>query len=614
MSIFSAYHGVDAATHQQHVDELSAAGFRPVALGVYGDPDDARYNAVWGQRDGPEWWAVHGLSAADYQSKFDELTALGYAPTIVGATGPIDRAIFAAVFEKGVDIGWFARHNLRWDPAEDPDTLVHENQRAYDQGYLARCLAIYGTPEDRRYAGIWVENTGAVLWSWWQTELAAYQRYFDALRDGGLRPASLSVAPDATILSVFRDDSVGDWVARHGIWAADYQTEFDAQNAAGRRPIVVEAGSPFADPSQAQFAAVFATDDAPIARRWSATGNAAAGSDTLDAAVRAFMVRNGIRAGSVAVGRNGAIVIARAYTWAEPGYPITTPATRFRIASVSKMFTAAIVGKLVERGRLSWGTNAFPLVGVTSSLPFGTPVDPAMDAITVEQLVLRTSRLPRDFDTNDRGVAAKIGAAAAPLPRSQLLQYLRGLPLAATVPAGGLYSNTAFYLLTSVVEQASGFAFIDALWHDVLAPLNIGDVSVGGTAVNTRQPGEVPGYDHADVQASQLDFAPLAMAPNVYGGAFVIENSAGAGGLVTSASTIARICAFYPVWNGDSGALYGRELATRYGTLDGTSSGAQSRGDGLDLAFVFNRRVSDGEHDAIRDAIGAVLDTYGGSL
>src|SRR5690348_4281262 len=100
MSVFTAYHGVDSATHQQRVDELSNAGFCPVSLGVYGDPGDARYNAVWLQRPGPAWWAVHNLSAADYQAKFNELTAEGYAPTIVTATGPVERAIFAAVFER----------------------------------------------------------------------------------------------------------------------------------------------------------------------------------------------------------------------------------------------------------------------------------------------------------------------------------------------------------------------------------------------------------------------------------------------------------------------------------------------------------------------------------
>ena len=51
---FTAYHGVDAVTHQRRVDELAPAGFRPVALNVSGDPGDARYAA-------PPWASSHPL-------------------------------------------------------------------------------------------------------------------------------------------------------------------------------------------------------------------------------------------------------------------------------------------------------------------------------------------------------------------------------------------------------------------------------------------------------------------------------------------------------------------------------------------------------------------------
>jgi CubicO group peptidase (beta-lactamase class C family) len=611
MSGFIAYHGADASTHQQRVNDLAPAGFRPVALNVSGDPADARYAAVWVERPGPAWWAVHGLGAEDYQARFDELTGQGYAPTIVTATGPVGSEIFAAVFEQGVNEPWFARHGLRWDPDTDPDSITHENNRALGEGYIPRCLAVYGDPSDRRFAGVWVKNVDAVPWSWWWTAPEAYQRYFDALVSGGMRPAVLSVAPDGYVLSVFRGDQVGGWYARHGITAAEYQTEFDARSAGGLRPIVVAAGGAG---DGTRYAAVFATDDAPTPRLWNVTGADFAGSADLDAAVCGFMVEHGIRAGCVAVGRDTTIVGCRGYTWAEPGYAITQPDTRFRIASLSKMFTAAAVSRLVAAGQLSWATTAFPFAGITSALPTGTPATPGMDAITVEQLVLRTSHLPRDFDQEHRAIAAKLGIGTAPIDRGLLLRYLYGLALIGAVPAGGLYSNTAFYLLTSVVEQASGLPFVTALQRHVLQELGIHDVEVAATAAGARLPNEVPTYDHADVHASQLDFAPDALAPNAYGGDFVLETSAGAGGLLTSAPSLARLIARYPVWNADNLHLTGRELATRYGTLDGTSSGAVSRDDGLDFAFLFNRRVTDGEHDQIRDAIHAVLNANGGAL
>ena len=146
MSGFAAYHGVDAATHRRRVNDLAATGLRPVALNVSGDPADPRYAAVWLERPGPPWEAVQDLSSSEYQARFEELTGQGYALTIVTATGPFGGERYAAVFERGVHPPWFARHRLRWDPATDPGTLTHQNNRAFVEGYIPRCLTVYGGP------------------------------------------------------------------------------------------------------------------------------------------------------------------------------------------------------------------------------------------------------------------------------------------------------------------------------------------------------------------------------------------------------------------------------------------------------------------------------------
>jgi hypothetical protein len=228
-----------------------------------------------------------------------------------------------------------------------------------------------------------------------------------------------------------------------------------------------------------------------------------------------------------------------------------------------------------------------------------------MDAITVEQLVLRVGHLPPDFDQEQRMIAADLGIGTAPIARELLLRYLYGRPLVDTIPIGGLYSNAAFYLL----EHASGLPFVTALQQEVLPELGIHDVALAATAADARQPNEVPGYDQADVHASQLDYAP-----NAYGGESVLETGAGSGGLLASAPSIAKLIARYPVRNGDATHLTGREVGTRYGIWDGTSSGATSREDGLDFAFLFNRRATDAARDEIRDAIHAVLNTHGAGL
>lgn len=86
--MFEAYHGVTGAQHQTNFNRLTAHGYRMISLSVYGDPGEARYAAVWVQRQGAAWVAVHGVDGAGYQSFFNTWTAKGYVPVLVSATGP----------------------------------------------------------------------------------------------------------------------------------------------------------------------------------------------------------------------------------------------------------------------------------------------------------------------------------------------------------------------------------------------------------------------------------------------------------------------------------------------------------------------------------------------
>ncbi|MBA3489429.1 MAG: hypothetical protein H0T78_07775, partial [Longispora sp.] len=44
---FSAYHGVNGATHQQKFNGLSGQGYRIESLSVYGDRNNPQYAAIW---------------------------------------------------------------------------------------------------------------------------------------------------------------------------------------------------------------------------------------------------------------------------------------------------------------------------------------------------------------------------------------------------------------------------------------------------------------------------------------------------------------------------------------------------------------------------------------
>ncbi len=599
---FVAYHGVDAATHQAKFDELGGQGWRIDWLNVAGDPGNPRYAAVWVPNDGRAWFATHGIDAATYQAKFDEFVGKGAVPTVVSATGE-SSPVFAAVFEQRSVGGWFARHGI------DFNTLAAANEQARRDGQVPHCLAMYGPANDRRFAGTWWTDVNHDAWDWCLAPASDYQRWFDAFSGGGERPISLSVAGDGAILAVFRNSFVAEWTAIHRRDAANYQAEFDANNGAARRPVVIAAGGPTGD---LRYAAAFADSlDAP-ARQWSVTGSASPAGNAFDAALDAVIAdvaqRFGARAASVAVARNGALRVARAYTWAEPGYPVTQPSSVFRVASISKLFASALATRQIADGLLTSGTSLFDTLGSPTPLPTTATPDANSAKVTVGNVLDQNSGLQRDLNgARFRDVSIAAGHNGPPT-LDEVVRYIRGLPLIAG-PGMGSYSNSAFHVLNLVLERTSGRTFIDDLNRRVLGPEGFGDVFVASTRPGVRAPGEVPGYDASFVGPSTYDTAADAIAAVAYGGDVFTDSLPAAGGLATSTPTIARFIASHAVWGGG-----GRTLATRYGNFAGTAAMATSRADGLDVAVLVNRDISDADKDALMAKIHGLLDSVAASI
>ena len=71
----------------------------------------------------------------------------------------------------------------------------------------------------------------------------------------------MTLSGDQLYCSVFKDDVVGPWVARHGMTSADYQTVFNQQNAQGFYPICVQGGG---SGNNTRYAAIFAKQDIPL--------------------------------------------------------------------------------------------------------------------------------------------------------------------------------------------------------------------------------------------------------------------------------------------------------------------------------------------------------------
>jgi CubicO group peptidase (beta-lactamase class C family) len=162
---------------------------------------------------------------------------------------------------------------------------------------------------------------------------------------------------------------------------------------------------------------------------------------------------------SVAVIRNGEMIIRRAYGMADLERRIAaTPETNYRLASVSKQFTAMAVMLLAKDGKLRYDQ---PIRELVPEIP------QAAQAVTVRHLLNHTSGL---IDYED----------LIPESRTAQLDDNEVLALVAArdslyFPAGAQYrySNSGYVLLGLIVARVSGTSFPDFLRTRIFAPLGM---------------------------------------------------------------------------------------------------------------------------------------------
>jgi CubicO group peptidase (beta-lactamase class C family) len=343
---------------------------------------------------------------------------------------------------------------------------------------------------------------------------------------------------DHAYLSIFRDDSVGAWDARHGLSSADYQTAFNQFTARGELPLDVHGGG---SGSNAVYAAVFAKQVDTVPRAWTITGATAPHEANLDAAVKTFMQRWGIRSGTLAVAKSNSVKFARAYAWAEPGYEITQPDSEFRLASVSKAFTCASIKTLADANKFKMTDKVFPTLGITQvALPSQT-ADPHTNDISIQNLVDHAGGWLPDAPTgfhpefNLRKISTDLGLSGPPSERD-LARYMFGMPLQ-FVPGtedygstnGASYSNFGYILLGLIVERYANQPYADYVRQHILAPLGITDLHLARTLAAQKAADEVH-YHSANLGNPSYNASSDALVPGAYGGSgFMTETMDSAG-------------------------------------------------------------------------------------
>ena len=181
-------------------------------------------------------------------------------------------------------------------------------------------------------------------------------------------------------------------------------------------------------------------------------------------ALSEWQTGNHVAGASVAVAIDGRIVWSEGVGWADLELGVkATPHTRFRIGSVSKMFAAVALMRLVESGR----------VDLDAPVHRYLPDFPQKSwPITLRQLANHTSGL-RHYRNADFAPDAPIGRNAHFLTDREALTVFEQDPLDFEPGTRSLYSTYAYSLLAAALGAAAGTSYQQVVHDLVTQPLGL---------------------------------------------------------------------------------------------------------------------------------------------
>jgi len=262
-------------------------------------------------------------------------------------------------------------------------------------------------------------------------------------------------------------------------------------------------------------------------------------SNSYDTVIGNLMASNAIPGGALAVTRNGQLVLARAFGFADrDSHQPAHPGQLFRLASMSKQITAVGVLQLVEAGTLSLDASAFSYLPNLQPLP-GKTINPQLSTITIRNLLNHTggwnwgTEAVRNPTDDSMQIAAALGEPG-PVSANDTIRYMLDKPITYSPGTTYCYSNFGYAVLGAIIEQVTGTAYPEWIQQHVLTPRGITDMVIGGSLRSQAIPEEVTYYDYPN--------APLATSifPSVPGpvpapyGALNLQAGEACGGWIAS--------------------------------------------------------------------------------
>ncbi len=235
----------------------------------------------------------------------------------------------------------------------------------------------------------------------------------------------------------------------------------------------------------------------------------------LDAYVARVMTAFDVPGVSLAVVKDGKVVVAKGYGVRRLGEPAAVDAkTNFGIASNTKVMTATAIGLLVEEGKLEWDAP------VIDYLPWFQMYDPFVTReLTVRDLLVHRSGL-------GLGAGDLLWWPSSTYNRREIATRLRHIEPATSFRSAYAYDNVLYLVAGEVIEAISGQS-----WEDFVTTRILEKVGMPGTTVrhsDAAKAGNIA-VPHAEIDGKVRPIAP-----------FDSDNTNPAGGVNSNADDMAR--------------------------------------------------------------------------
>lgn len=490
----TAYHGVSSATHQAQFTALSLQGYRLISLSVAGSLASPTYSAVWEVASGPGWVSSHDMSASQYAAQRTAWINQGYRAKIITAAGTTSATrVFAAVF---VNDGANVYDSISLSEAGFHSQM--ETQRSL--GRYPVSVDIYGDASVGHFYTVVCEpNTGDVVWG---HNLDSSATEFGETRVAQGEPehrlACIGMSEGQRYVSVWYDQRVGTETIAANQTGTGWQNLFNAVTGNGHFPRMIAAGG---SGLTLRYAGSFAQYRTPRVRAWHYEGATSPAFASLDSYVQGIMTAQGHRAGAIAVAKDGKLVHARAFTFAESSHPITYPTSVFRIGSCSKPLTAFATHKADELNQVSMTTTPMAALGIgLSSVEFSH--------VTLRDILRFTSGVRRNYtptEVADWLAQQTQTSPQYPVSLATAANWLASQPMnydPSALPTLYGYSNAAYLLAAEVIRVRTSQSYLSFLQSQVMAPLGITRIRVAPSEFSDLA------VDDVRHQLARLDLLP----------------------------------------------------------------------------------------------------------